>query len=490
VKATLAAAVVVALAGTAYAQGYTAEDVSGRLVERPASAARVDFADGAKTWAVVTMPFAFRWYGRPGKSLVVSAHRWLRPGATEGFDGAPNGTFPLAAGEDGVVAPLWSGERASVVFTWAAGEAPSRVFVVSWEADGAVTQAQLHEGAGRIVFAYRAAAVTGAPADAARPLVGLDEPDGARFVAPKSGARGRPPGDVVFEPRTVLVNSPLAPKRGEDVTWQDIRRESITGPGSAEGACYVAKGGAWMFVPDRVLTGALRSRRLPELVAEDAARFGGKGDAERFVKQVLDAKAVLLPRDGGAPERVWFRIVEWFTVEETGLAGPDEHVWNLRAMLKMAFPEGDPRARIDHYVAWRGMVRARFAVVKLFDARQTSDAAPQYDTNRKGEYVLWCAKFHTGPLAALLPDETPEDGWTRFPLEDENLGRVAEQHAEKRDLREVRDPEYVDGGYEYVVRSRGPVPGWEALPGVPRSALADEAFDDGTTPRPAAPTPR
>jgi hypothetical protein len=511
----VAALVVVAHAATAWAQGYTVTTAT-RLVEaRPPSATRVDIdsVHPAKASATVNLPFAFQYYGNPYATLVVSAHGWLLPGANEGFANAADptsphgqdaatGAFPYGAGvagAGGIIAPLWTryaiGDDgptgSSGVWTWTSGDAPARRFVVSWENVSAgpgprmTVQVQLLEGPGRIVFAYATSVVTGAASPTAKAVCGFDEPGGARFTSPMpygAATTGPPSSDFVFDPRTVLFNSPGAVKTGVPVAWQDIRRESITAPGSAKGACYVAKGRGWFFVPDRALQTMdpkqgqrPQPQRKGELADEDRATFHGEtGDAERWVRQVLDGKAILVPKDGGATVRVWFRIIEYFTIDEWGVAGEDDHIWNLRRMLVQAFGRDDPRSAIENYVAWRGMARSRLSVVKVFDVAQKDDAGRQFDTNRKNEYVLWCARFRTGAAAKLGALETPRDGWTRFFLKEED--RDAPHHADKNDLRDVADPNYVDGGYEYVIRNDHSL-GWEALVTAPRAAPTDEPFD-------------
>src|SRR5262249_4648535 len=126
---------------------------------------------------------------------------------------------------------------AGAVWTWTSGTASTRRFVVSWENAALATdsrvafQAQLFEGPGRIVFAYATVSVaTGTTHPRLDFAGGLDEPGGARVVAPfgrLAGNHGFPTCDLAFEPRTVLFNSPGAPRVGEDVTWQKIRRESL-----------------------------------------------------------------------------------------------------------------------------------------------------------------------------------------------------------------------------------------------------------------------
>jgi hypothetical protein len=405
------------------------------------------------------------------------------PSSAHGQD-ARSGAFPYGgadASADGVVAPLWTtfehvndgSQDAGRVFTWTSGAAPSRRFVVSWENVGlggvarATVQAHLFEGGGRIVFAYAIPAVEGAP-PAPTFVCGLDEPGGVRFTAPMSGGlvkTGLPTSDFVFEPRTVLFNDPAAPKVGTPVAWQHVKRESLGADDSARPCCYIAKGTGWFWLRDRAASA---------------------GDPQRWVRQVMDAKAVLVLRDGGAPVRLWMRVVEFFTVDERGMAGADDHLWNLRLMLEMAFPADDPRRKIENYVAWRGMTSARLTVVKLFDAKQKDDAGPQYTSNRKNEYVLWCAAFKTGARGPMPDHDLPSTGWTRFAMKDHD--EAATQHADARDLREVLDPDYVDGNYEYVIASDEDPANWVSRLKKPLPAMTEEPFEcdpgaaGGTTP--------
>jgi hypothetical protein len=57
-------------------------------------------------------------------------------------------------------------------------------------------------------------------------------------------------------------------------------------------------------------------------------------------------------------------------------------------------------------------------------------------------------------------------------------------------VRFVADPNYVDGGHDYVVRSRSGAPGWEELGTAPSAALTDEAFEFDPEPERAAAGPR
>jgi hypothetical protein len=497
-RAAIAACAVFAAATTASAQGYVVESATGKIEARPPSAKRVDVDSSRdeKSAAFVKLPFAFAYFGRPFRGAIVSAHGWLRP-----VDAPAFGATTEIVSTDGAIQPLATTYRfvgdgssgAGDVWTWTSGAAPARRFVVSWENVSVgtdarvVVQAQLHEGAGRIVFAYKTtAAVTGGVGASATYACGLDEPDGKRVVAPTgrlADNRGLPPSDFVLDPRTVLFNAPSAPRVGTDVTWQKIRRESLPVDDSGRMCCYVAKGTGWFFVPDRAPRPVDPKRRdapsrLDELVAEDKADFHGQtGDALRWVRQVFDAKATLVLRDG-SPVRFWFRVVEYFSIDEKATAGPDDHVWSLRRMLSRVFPADDPRSKIENYAAWRAAASGRLTVVKLFAADQKDDAGPQFSSNRKNEYVLWRAMFKVGARGAMPDHDFPPDGWTPLPLFDENEDRMHVQHAEKADVREVVDPEYVDGRYEYVARNEDDPTGWVNRAKSRLPAMTDEAPGD------------
>ncbi len=507
--------------------GYVVTQATGRLESRPPAAVRIDGP------ARVPLPFRFAYYGRRADVVFVSPHGWLLPGARDGFAAAEmpsaahgqdpaSGAFPYSAGSaasaDGVIAPLWTSLAAAArdsgattdratparggVWSWTSGAAPERRFVVAWEdvalADGrrATFQAQLHEGAGRIVFAYAPSAVTtGDAATQSAFVCGIDEPAGGRFVAPLAplapGATNTalPQADFVFDPRTVLFNDPAGGKVGAPVTWLDSRRESLSGEDGAKSCCYVAKGQGVFFVPDRVTNGV--AARTAKLAAEDAATFpapAGRdqaGDPDRWVRQVLDGKAILIPADPsvnrGEPVRLWFRIVEYFTIDGKGIAGTDTHLWNLRIMLRQAFGADDPRGRIDSYAAWRGTAEARLSVVKLFDAAQPDDAGRQFSTGRINEYLLWCGRLRPGQRGPMPPDDCPRDGWTRFFLLDHD--EQATQYADFGKLRAVPDPNYVDGFYEYVIRSDGDPTGWVSRRRARSPAMTEERIDEDPAPR-------
>lgn len=509
--AALPAAVVSAISGAAAdddarsdappQQGYTISAATGRLESRPASAIRLDVhpTDPARAAAVARFPFDLWVYGRRCREMRVSAHGWLLPGAGRTFadpgdPSAPHGQDPAtgafpygpgAASADGVVAPLWSTfESAGGVFAWTSGEAPRRRFVVTWERAaarslGCVTvQAQFHETTHEIVFAYASEPVTGG-GPPARFVCGLDEPGGSRFTAPLLAAAANaavPAHDFVLSPRCVQFHSPDAPAVGSLPRWTASRRESLRGDGGERDRPYVAEGHLWYWLPDRATRAD--AARLRDLIDEDRAAFPGfparpaKGDAMRWMRQVLDGKLLLLPADGGPAERVWFRVIEWFSFDDRGLAGLDDHIWNVKVFLDMAFDDGDPRRRMEHWRAWRGQASARITVGKLFDTRQTDDAAKQFDSGRTREDALWCARVRAGHRGPMPDDDCPVEGWSRFPMKEK--GEAIPQHADRRTVRFVPDPNYVTSGYQYVVRSDDGT-GWIVRTG--GASAPDEDFD-------------
>ena len=192
----------------------------------------------------------------------------------------------------------------------------------------------------------------------------------------------------------------------------------------------------------------------------------------------MDGKATLILREGATPVRFRFRVVEYFTVDDAGMSDEDDHVWNLRKMLARVFPADDPRSRIENYVAWRAAAKGRLTVVKLFDADQRDDAGPQYTSNRKNEYVLWSARYQTAPRAGPLPDHDCPDDWTRLSMNDDAPDKEAVQHADRRDLREVIDPTYVDGGWGYVIRADDDATGWVSRARTRLPSMREESIDE------------
>ncbi len=502
---TLAAAVGVLLCAVpALAQGYTVRGDDGPVPPRPAEATRLVFgAEPSDAWAHVTPPFALRVYGEPCDGLVVSAYGWVLPGADAPFaadptpprDAAGPRALPFAPGTgtpDGVVAAHWTSARATA-WTWTEGDAPARRFVVAWEhaAEDAgrvrAFRVVFHEADGRVDVAREAAESAAASDDAA--LCGIDERAGGRAVV--AAPVGAAPW-TVFEPRTVRVDVPGLAREGAPVTWQDVRRESVVPDGCTRRCTYLARGLHVFHVPDRVLPpGRAGRERRAELAAEDAATFpradATPGDPVRWVRQVLDGKILLVPAAGGAPQRVWFRIVEYYSLDAAGLTLTDRHTWNLRWMVGTALGRDDPHAAMETWSAWRAMARSRLSVGKL--VRVGGDASDaQFDSGRANEYVLWSGRIRAGTRGALAPAETPDAGWRRFVFVEEDT--KVTQHADAADLRFVPDPNYVDGGYEYVVATSANPFGWITGADVPAPPLRDEPFDTDPGRAAAETTPR
>ena len=484
-RGVAAALALALLAGTALGQGYTRDDVDGLWQERPVGAVPLD---GTRT-RVVPVPFPMRYFGEPLDALTVSPHAWAVPGDRSDL------AADAVGDRDGVLAAWDTGAPASGVWTWTDGEPGRRRLVVQWERDGdGLAQLQLWESGARICLAYHATPRTGAEAPA-EVRARLDEPRGDRFVLPLPDGIGGLPRSTVFTPRTVLFNPPGIGREGVPVRWQDVRKESTVPDGCTKRCTYLARGRGYFHVPDRALfaySGSGLRKQPPDvlegLLAEDRATFGGEaGDATRWVRQVLDGKVLLLPADGGEPLRLWFRIVEYFSLDDRGTTLADHHVWNLRWLLSNAFPGDDPREDVNRYFAWRAAARGRLSVGKLLAASQTADTGKQYDSGRKNEYVLWSGRLRTGTRGALAPGATPGDGWVRFTLLEDDL-RVP-QRADAEDVRFVPDPHYVDGAYEYVIEALDNPFGWVTGREVPRPPLRDEGLDDdpGRTSGPVTP---
>jgi len=474
--ACVAAWAPVASAQGASAQGYEVKAGGIPLFPRPDDATLLagDATVDDPPSTAVTLPFRFVYFGDAYTELRISADGWVRPGGAE----PPAATAGKRGDGAIMVTATGTGVR---VYTWVTGAAPQRAFVVSWEQGGSRTGAQevaqvhLREGPGRVAFSSSALRPAGEPLRR-----GLDEPSGEREAnAPDTG----PPG-CVFEPRTVLFNPAGIGTEGEPVAWLNVRRESTIPDGCTKRCTYLARGRGYFHVPDRALwvRHATMGRRkrpatvLSGLLAEDRKTFGGdKGDAGRWVRQVLDGKMIFLPADGGPPRRIWFRIIEYFSLDELGTTAADHHIWNLRWVLSNTLAAGDAR-EIDGYFAWKAMARARLTVGKLFRAGERDNAGRQYNSGRKHEYLLWSARLKDGARGLLTPRGAAPETWVRFSLQEDDA-RIA-QHAETADLRFVQDPNYVDGHYEYVIRALDNEFGWITGRTVPPPPIRDEPFDE------------
>lgn len=476
----------VASAGTARAQGYEVEAVRLQPSEGPESAVPVDGR------AAVRLPFPLHLYGEPYDVVTVVELGAVLPGDVDPpQDERPPAwpPEPVARGAwDGMVAPAPDQELEDARY-WFEGDAPDRRLVVEWRGSvGPRVQVRLHEGPGRIEFVHDVPVTTGG-GNHTHTVSWVDERGGSRYAVPML-IGGTPDTDWRFHPRTVLFNVPDRFEEPVPVAWQDVRKESTVPDGCTKRCTYLARGKGFFHVPDRAvvhLDAEGRRRRHPRafldaLAEEDAATFRRpdgteRGDSDRWVRQVLDGKVLFLPADGGEPLRVWFRIVEYFTLDARGIAGADYHTWNLRWTLSNVFSGDDPREEVDRWYAWRAEARGRLTVGKLFDADQTDDWGRQFDTGRVNEYHLWSGRLTHGVRPRLAPAQTPEDGWVRFRLVEDDEHVV--QHADAGDLRFVPDPNYVDGHYGYVIRALDNPFGWVTGREVPAPPLRDEPFDVG-----------
>jgi len=483
-----------AFAAPAAAQGYTAREGDDALLPQPPVATPIAL-DSDTPSARVEIPFRFHCFGEPYTEVGISMHGFVVLGATASLDVEQPAHLPIRGGAvDGAIAPLWqarAGRR--TVHTWTNGQAPARRFVIEWSGDDGRVQLQLHERADEITFAYGAGRSTRvAPSAKPRRIVrGLDERGGDRFVVPVNDTTGNEfptLRTINFQPRAPLFHPDGIGKERVPVRWLDVRQESTVPQGSAKRCTYLAKGRHTFHVPDRALlraTGRGGLRKQPKalrdaLRAEDRAAFGGaRGDARRWVRQVLDGKMIFLPASSGAasapPLRVWFRIIEYFSVDDRGNTLTDQHTWNLRWMLSNAFRDKRRKEPIDGYSAWKAMARGRLSVGKLFSARQTDDAGRQFSSGRKNEYLLWSGHVKRGTRGALATAQSPTAPWVEFYLRQEDSQLT--QHVKRGDLRFVPDPNYVDGQYEYTIEALDNPYGWVTGGAVPPLPIRDEDFD-------------
>jgi hypothetical protein len=227
------------LAASAWAQDYTVTTATNLLEARPASATMlpIDSSHSANDSILVNLPFEFTYYGKLTTDVIVAAHGWIIPGAASEFpNSAPtsphgqdstSGAFPYSPGAnsaDGFVAALWSGNWRNIntgsggaCYVWTTGTAPNRHFVVSWENGGIgpiqnaniTVQVHLHEGSGRIVFAYT---TNSSGYGTTNYVCGLDSPTDSRYTAPLLNSTtnsGYPGSDFIFDPRTVTYSGTL-----------------------------------------------------------------------------------------------------------------------------------------------------------------------------------------------------------------------------------------------------------------------------------------
>jgi hypothetical protein len=211
---------------------------------KPAGATLVNItsASAGPAATVLTLPFAFPYYGRLCSTASITASGCVVVGtstnpsnlgsttAAHGQD-STTGAFPFAAGGDldGLVSVAWptvhhvnDGTAAcGYTYVWTTGVAPNRHFVVSWDnaavglTSGApvTLQCQLFETTGRIVFAHSSG---WGGVGTATWLCGIDAPSDSRFVVPPGISPAFNPSnhdytgeDIIFDPRTLTYSGRL-----------------------------------------------------------------------------------------------------------------------------------------------------------------------------------------------------------------------------------------------------------------------------------------
>ncbi|MDP3213212.1 MAG: hypothetical protein Q8S73_03840, partial [Deltaproteobacteria bacterium] len=153
----------------------------------PGSVRLLQSADDAT--AMVTLPFATRWWGAPiasGARVHISSNGNAQLGTTTGLS-TLSGLIPSTSLPNSVLAPQWADQLLSSTGVCVAtvGTAPSRRWVVQWAGSRYYNNSNslnyeviLHEGSGVIDFAY------GAMSGVVASTVGIESPDGTRAFGP------------------------------------------------------------------------------------------------------------------------------------------------------------------------------------------------------------------------------------------------------------------------------------------------------------------
>ena len=207
---------------------YTVTTPTGLYEAPPPSAVAV--TSSATSTTSVLLPFEFPYFGVLYDRVRVSIGGYIAFG-NDNTGAVVSAQDPSrvqsGAPADGACAPLWAGFSTMALprtFRWTAGEAPNRRFVVSYEdvrlysgATGAVTvQVKLHEGTGRIEFAYKPD-TTPSTWTNLQYSIGLVAPGpDPRWVAPVNTSTtnsGRPATDFRFDPVPVVWSGTLLYER-------------------------------------------------------------------------------------------------------------------------------------------------------------------------------------------------------------------------------------------------------------------------------------
>lgn len=146
---------------TAAAQDYSLSTPTGQLIEPPTQTTEILTSTGG--FEQVDLPFRFPFYGTEYDSVWVANNGFLQFGVETATGGNGFSTvMPKTTDFNGLCAPFWSFLQRGAIHVWTQGDAPNRVTIVHWQemrhsqlgTGKATFQAQLHEGTGKIVFAY------------------------------------------------------------------------------------------------------------------------------------------------------------------------------------------------------------------------------------------------------------------------------------------------------------------------------------------------